>query len=496
MRRRRLKSAIAVKTARGTTGNGHKLLRPVSVGGVLALLFAGQGMLGRPPVAQAGPVKPAVSSFTVTPSVLDSAGGSVTLSAQVTNATSCLFTVNKPGITGLPATVPCSTGAVTDTVSVPANSGKRTTKYRLRLSVTGAKTVHAKAISLLVSAGPVPPPPPPPEPVPADVMATPAYEALDVSWSSEPAGGGYEIDGYTATATGPNLEFPQTCTGATSCFVGGLTNGVEYSVTVQAYVVLYGDNGAPEGDEPVGGSSSPVMATPSGAVNCSYIGQYASLHGCDLIDADLSNDSLLGSDLSDADLTDANLTDADVNGVSFQGTNLTGAILTGADAGDADFQEATMTNTDMSGVDLDGADLSGDDLSGDELSDILSNNTNLSGADLSNADLTGANIVTTSLSGTILSGADFTGAALEGEDLSGDDLTDVNLTSAFLPDDTFTDANLTGANLTDARVNSDDLTGATLSGATLTGTTWNDTTCPDGTNSNAYNPQTCANDLS
>ena len=347
------------------------------------------------------PVKPTVSSFAVTPSSLNSAGGSVTLSAQVTSATSCLFMSKKPGITGLPATVPCSNGTVTDVVSVPANLGKRTTRYRLHLSVTGAKTVNAQAVSLFVSAGPVPPPPPPPSPAPTDVMATPAYEALDVTWTPEPPGVGYEVDGYTATATGPNLVFPQTCTGATTCFVGGLTDGVGYSVTVQAYIAVYGDNGERLGNEPVGGSSPAVMATPSGAQNCSYIGQYASLHGCDLSNADLSNVNLMGSDLSDANLTDANLGDANLNGANLQGTTLTGAILTGADAGGAHFQDAIMTNAAVSDVNFDFADLSGADLSGADLSNVFLDNANLSGANLSNANLTGAIVTATSITGTI-----------------------------------------------------------------------------------------------
>ena len=152
MRRRRLESATAVITAGRNIGNVHKLRHLASMGVVLTLILAELAVLGLPSAAQAGPVKPTVSSFAVTPTSLGYLGGSVTLSAQVTNAISCLFTSNQPGITGLPATIPCSSGTVTDAeVGVPANSGKRTIKYRLHLSVTGAKTVHAKAVSLVVS---------------------------------------------------------------------------------------------------------------------------------------------------------------------------------------------------------------------------------------------------------------------------------------------------------------------------------------------------------
>lgn len=491
MRRRRLNSAIALKTARRKIGNVHKLHRLASVGAVLTLIFAGLAVLGLPPVAQAGPVKPTVSSFAVTPSALTFAGGSVTLSAQVTNAASCLFTSTKAGITGLPATVPCSNGTVTDDVGVPVNSGKRTTRYRLHLSVTSVKTVHAQAVSIFVSAAPLL------IAAPTHVTVTPAYGALDVTWTPEAPVASYEVDGYTATATGPDLIVPQTCMGATTCFVSGLTNGTRYSVAVQGYFAVHGD---PDGGisfyEPVGNLSRTVMAKPSGRPNCSYVGQYASLQGCDLSNADLSNVNLTGSDLSNANLKDANLTNADLHGTDLQGANLTGANLTDALAAGAQFQGAIMTNAVLSGEDLNGADFSGVDLSGVDLSGVDLTNGNLSGANLSNANLTGADLFTNIMTGTILSGTDFTSAVIGYENLTDDDLSNTNLTSTVLGDDNFTNANLTSANLTDAFVNGDDLTGATLTGATLTGATWSDTTCPDGTKSNTYNPQTCANDLS
>jgi hypothetical protein len=64
MRRRRLKCAIVVKTVRRKIANIHELLRLASVGAALTLIFAGLAVLGFPSVAQAGPVKPTVSSFT------------------------------------------------------------------------------------------------------------------------------------------------------------------------------------------------------------------------------------------------------------------------------------------------------------------------------------------------------------------------------------------------------------------------------------------------
>ena len=95
------------------------------------------------------PAKPTVSSFSVTPFSLSPSGGSVTLSATVNNATSCAFSSNEP-ITGLPVTIPCSNGNVTEVVAVPGNSKRRVIAYRFDLSVTGANTVRTKAIKLLV----------------------------------------------------------------------------------------------------------------------------------------------------------------------------------------------------------------------------------------------------------------------------------------------------------------------------------------------------------
>ena len=95
------------------------------------------------------PAKPTASSFAVTPSSLGPLGGSVTLSAAVTNATSCAFSSNKV-VSGLPATIPCSNGNVTEVVAVPANSSKKSMAYRFDLRVMGAKTVRTMAVKLTV----------------------------------------------------------------------------------------------------------------------------------------------------------------------------------------------------------------------------------------------------------------------------------------------------------------------------------------------------------
>ena len=283
-----------------------------------------------------------------------------------------------------------------------------------------------------------------------------------VSWTAPASDGGSPITGYTVTAS----HGGQTCTttDANACTVTGLTNGRLYASSSSLKRRWRGQR-------------TLVQVTPSNAQNCSYIGPYANLQGCDLSQQNLTGANLTSADLSDANLASANLTgDSQFGDADFQGATMTDAILTDVDAYFADFSDADCSGADLSGGTVD--------------------NSELSGANLSDADLTGASIYSTTVTGTILSGADVRNGVLEGEDFTGDNLSKVKLTSALLFQDNLTNANLTGARFTDARVDSDNLTGATLIRATLTGATWNDTTCPDGTTSNTYSPQTCANDLS
>ena len=111
------------------------------VGVVVAALSIGS--TGVAAAMGANPADPTVSSFAATPPSLGSSGGAVTLSADITNATSCTFTSKKP-IAGLPATLPCSNGTINQNVTVPANTKMSTTTYKIKLAVTGIKTVNAK----------------------------------------------------------------------------------------------------------------------------------------------------------------------------------------------------------------------------------------------------------------------------------------------------------------------------------------------------------------
>ena len=96
--------------------------------------FSGSGV---PP-----PGPPTVTNFTASPSTLPATGGQVTLSANVTNATSCTFASNKT-VTGLLTSVTCPNGIVTDVVTVPANSKKNADSYKFTLQAAGTKTVKS-----------------------------------------------------------------------------------------------------------------------------------------------------------------------------------------------------------------------------------------------------------------------------------------------------------------------------------------------------------------
>jgi len=102
-------------------------------------------------VAEAGvPPKETVANFAATPTSLAVSGGSVSLSADVTNATSCAFS-STPALSGLPATVPCTNGTVTDSVLVPGNTNVNPGNYTFHLAVTGTSTINAKVVTVTVA---------------------------------------------------------------------------------------------------------------------------------------------------------------------------------------------------------------------------------------------------------------------------------------------------------------------------------------------------------
>ena len=62
----------------------------------------------------------------------------MTLSATVSNTTTCVFSVT-PALTGLPATLGCTSGKGSVPVTVPANTSTTAKTYTFGLSAQGTK---------------------------------------------------------------------------------------------------------------------------------------------------------------------------------------------------------------------------------------------------------------------------------------------------------------------------------------------------------------------
>ena len=196
---------------------------------------------------------PTVSNFKATPSSLSWAGGTVTLSATVTNATTCTFSVT-PTIKGLPATKSCTNGTVDETVTVPKNTGTKPINYTFALSVTGATatgttTVEAKPLGLSIG-GVLPS-------APTGVSASPGNASATVSFKPPSSSGSSAISRYTVTATDTTTSANggQRQSGTSSPItVSGLTNGDSYTFTVSA------TNGS--GTGPASAKSNSVIPDP------------------------------------------------------------------------------------------------------------------------------------------------------------------------------------------------------------------------------------------
>ena len=362
-------------------------------------------------------------------------------------------------------------------------------KKRKRLASGAVGVLMLSALGTGAVAGAAPAPATPPG-VPTTLRVTPITTAISISWKAPASTGDSPILGYLATAS-PGSATCST-TGATSCLIVGLADGLAYTVRVQAL-------------NKVGRSAAASVAgvKPTTAQNCVYRGPYANLKSCDLTGTNLSGIDLVDADLAHADIEGANLSDGDLAGANLNGAELTGATLAGTSSGYVTGipaalptgwepsggylvgPDADLAGANLAGANLDAADLAGADLRGAELARADLNGADLAGADLSDTDLERAN----------LDGALFDGADLEGGDLAGAELADANMTGADLSSADLDvvvsggvvgtpgplpsgwsvtdgylvgpDADLAGANLSGVRLYAADLSGADLSDADL-----------------------------
>jgi uncharacterized protein YjbI with pentapeptide repeats len=285
---------------------------------------------------------------------------------------------------------------------------------------------------------------------PTGVEITPIDTAVSVTWTG--ALGSSTVNGFTATANGPKhmLESCQAENPVTSCIISGLVNGKKDHVSLQPGEVRAGPHETTI-FTPIGRSSQKITVVPTTAQNCSYVGDFANLQGCDLSNADLS-----GVTLDVADMAGTNLTNANLNGANLAGTNLQGAVLTGTNLSTAFFNGTNLSDATLTGLDLVGADF---------------DNTNLAGFDLAGSNMNNA---------IIISG-----------DLDGTNLENINLIGGSIDDSSMVNADFSHADLASAQLANDNMTGANFTGATVSGINWINSTCPDGTSANS-DGNTCA----
>src|ERR1700676_4314234 len=158
---------------------------------MMAAPLAVSGSLAGAAAKVVKPAPPTVTPLTATPALLGPTGGVVTLTTQVTNATTCVLS-STPSAGGLPRTVACATRAVSTPVFLPSNTSAKAMKYAFSLSATGSKTVKTKAVKVTVAATPAP--------TVTSFTATP---------SSLTAGGGH-VDLSTQVAYATSCTFSST----------------------------------------------------------------------------------------------------------------------------------------------------------------------------------------------------------------------------------------------------------------------------------------------
>ena len=96
---------------------------------------------------------PVISSLAANPPFLTPQGGRVIVSATVSGASTCKLSASLL-VSGLPETVDCSSGAVSTTITLPANLTTATKVYTITLTAVGSTTVKATTIVDVAGSGP------------------------------------------------------------------------------------------------------------------------------------------------------------------------------------------------------------------------------------------------------------------------------------------------------------------------------------------------------
>ena len=96
---------------------------------------------------------PTVSGFASNRSIVSTSNGTITLSARVANATRCVFLTTSRGVPGLPYAKTCTSGTVSDAVTLPYNYSASSAHYVFRLSVTGPGGTKRVSVDVIVDSG-------------------------------------------------------------------------------------------------------------------------------------------------------------------------------------------------------------------------------------------------------------------------------------------------------------------------------------------------------
>lgn len=95
--------------------------------------------------------KPVITGLNATPPSVPS-GGTTTISASVSGATSCTLSAKgKQPVNGLPVTFNCESGSVSRELSMPTNYGKKALSFKLTLLATGGSGTGKAKVTVTVS---------------------------------------------------------------------------------------------------------------------------------------------------------------------------------------------------------------------------------------------------------------------------------------------------------------------------------------------------------
>ena len=175
---------------------------------VLTLSATGSGTKTATVTVTVSAPAPTITGLVVSPSVVASGGGTTTLTAHVTHATSCTLAA-KPTITGLTKTVSCTKGTVSVPITLPANRTSKAISYQFTLTAKSTSTTTA-ATTATVSA--------PTAPTISDFIDTPV--------SIGPSGGTVTVSAKVTVAKSCTLESTPALSGlpmTVSCASGSIS---------------------------------------------------------------------------------------------------------------------------------------------------------------------------------------------------------------------------------------------------------------------------------